>query len=155
MHQVTLKVHEGLQNCFEGTKMEKVHRPTEEGATKKSKAAKVAKVNHYAEVTLPQNTNLVDQIMQATQFTLKAVKVKKTKNRSKSKKKKEKRKADEVINEIEVPRMMDKPIFRCVPDRATMQRLVMRYVGMKDDFKGFRNDAEDENSLTRVVASSP
>lgn len=40
---------------------------------------------------------MVEQIIQATQFTLKAAKIKKTKNRSKSKKKKDKKKLDEEI----------------------------------------------------------
>ena len=44
---------------------------------------------------------------------------------------------EEVVTPIEISKMLNRPQFRFVPDRATMQRLVMRYVSLKDDFKGF------------------
>jgi hypothetical protein len=40
---------------------------------------------------------------------------------------------------IEIDKMMEMPKFRYIPDKATMQRLIMRYISFKDDFKGFKD----------------
>ena len=108
---------------------------------------------------LPDNTNLVDHIMKSTFFNLTVTKTKSKgkgspgKSKSSGKKKtKDLNKSlnDEEVHQFEISKVLTKPLFRCVPDRATMQRLVMRYVSMKDDFKGFDtiSVAMDTGSLT-------
>jgi predicted DNA repair protein MutK len=73
MHLATKRVHLGLQNCFEGTKAEKVLDANE----KEKKKEKVqTKKDHYKSFNL-ENTCLLDTIMSSTSFTLGVTKTKK------------------------------------------------------------------------------
>lgn len=108
----------------------------------------------FQDLGLPDlKTNLLDKIITSTKFELAAKKKTKTKTTTKgkgsSKKRLEEAKANEpeVILALEIDKELFLPQLRWVPDKVTLQRLVMRYVNFKDDFKGFDNARE---TLSRI-----
>lgn len=113
---------------------------------------------------LGDGTNLVGHIMKATSFTPTTKTKSKTKgSASKGKGSAAKKKQtdnvlkgtdEEVITPLEISKMLSRPQFRYVPDRATLQRLVMRYVGLKDEFKGFEQ-ASMGDTLTITQSKMP
>ena len=150
----------GLDNIFKGTATEKAigHIKVDDLAPTKFKVDTEPRPNFYEEFQLTdEKTNLIKKILAVTGFATKkdAKKAGKssdspakstqkgkassaTKSAGKKKAAASSKKNEEfemILQTINEP--IEFPIFRYIPDRATVQRLVHRVAGLKDEITSF------------------
>ena len=111
MHVLTKHLHRGLQNCFEGTKAEKLLVLSEDAKGKEREKSPSNEIKSRGD-----STNLITSIMQITSFTLAAKVKSKNKSAAKTKSGSKKKQNDallkveeDVITPIEINRILPKP----------------------------------------------
>ena len=111
MHVLTKHLHRGLQNCFEGTKSEKLLVLSEDAKGKEREKSPSNEIKSRGD-----STNLITSIMKITSFTLAAKAKSKNKSAAKTKSGSKKKQNDallkveeDVITPIEINRILPKP----------------------------------------------